>query len=171
VPVPSPPVRIFIELSERGLDQAGKRVASLGRPCVEPYRDDPFLLAGDKCSLELEHEGALAHSPVRVDPQCEGRLTTRCHDEVRKARYLACDAQDVLIIKSFKRLVVEENELTVYGGITHGPPAHRRNAGPAPRVSGGTGPTARVLDNPEHPCTQRLRASVPRPGWKPSNSL
>jgi ABC-type glutathione transport system ATPase component len=30
------------------------------------------------------------------------------------------------------------------------------------------GPTARVLDNPEHPYTQRLRASVPRPGWKPS---
>jgi len=29
------------------------------------------------------------------------------------------------------------------------------------------GPTAHVLDNPEHPCTQRLRASVPRPGWKP----
>jgi ABC-type glutathione transport system ATPase component len=29
------------------------------------------------------------------------------------------------------------------------------------------GPTARVLDDPEHPCTQRLRASVPRPGWKP----
>ena len=29
------------------------------------------------------------------------------------------------------------------------------------------GPTARVLDNPQHPCTQRLRASVPRPGWNP----
>jgi len=29
------------------------------------------------------------------------------------------------------------------------------------------GPTARVLDHPEHPRTQRLRASVPRPGWKP----
>jgi ABC-type glutathione transport system ATPase component len=29
------------------------------------------------------------------------------------------------------------------------------------------GLTAHVLDNPEHPCTQRLRASVPRPGWKP----
>ena len=29
------------------------------------------------------------------------------------------------------------------------------------------GPTARVLDNPEHPYTQMLRASVPRPGWKP----
>ena len=29
------------------------------------------------------------------------------------------------------------------------------------------GPTARVLDNPQHPSTQRLRASVPRPGWKP----
>jgi len=27
------------------------------------------------------------------------------------------------------------------------------------------GPTARVLDNPEHPYAQRLRASVPRPGW------
>jgi len=29
------------------------------------------------------------------------------------------------------------------------------------------GPTARVLDKPEHPYTQMLRASVPRPGWKP----
>jgi oligopeptide transport system ATP-binding protein len=24
-----------------------------------------------------------------------------------------------------------------------------------------------VLDHPEHPYTQQLRASVPRPGWKP----
>jgi ABC-type dipeptide/oligopeptide/nickel transport system ATPase component len=30
------------------------------------------------------------------------------------------------------------------------------------------GPTAQVLDHPEHPYTQRLRASVPRPGWKPA---
>ncbi len=29
------------------------------------------------------------------------------------------------------------------------------------------GPTARVLDDPQNPYTQRLRASVPRPGWKP----
>ena len=29
------------------------------------------------------------------------------------------------------------------------------------------GRTARVLDHPQHPYTQRLRASVPRPGWKP----
>ena len=29
------------------------------------------------------------------------------------------------------------------------------------------GPTARILDHPGHPNTQRLRASVPRPGWKP----
>jgi peptide/nickel transport system ATP-binding protein len=29
------------------------------------------------------------------------------------------------------------------------------------------GPTARVLDEPRDPYTQRLRASVPRPGWKP----
>ena len=29
------------------------------------------------------------------------------------------------------------------------------------------GPTARVLDDPSHEYTQRLRASVPRPGWKP----
>jgi peptide/nickel transport system ATP-binding protein len=29
------------------------------------------------------------------------------------------------------------------------------------------GATARVLDEPQDPYTQRLRASVPRPGWKP----
>jgi oligopeptide transport system ATP-binding protein len=29
------------------------------------------------------------------------------------------------------------------------------------------GPTARVLDDPEHEYTKRLRASVPRPGWRP----
>jgi ABC-type glutathione transport system ATPase component len=29
------------------------------------------------------------------------------------------------------------------------------------------GPTASVLDTPQHEYTKRLRASVPRPGWKP----
>jgi ABC-type glutathione transport system ATPase component len=29
------------------------------------------------------------------------------------------------------------------------------------------GPTTRVIDSPEHRYTQQLRASVPRPGWKP----
>ena len=29
------------------------------------------------------------------------------------------------------------------------------------------GPTAQILDSPQHPYTQRLRASVPGPGWKP----
>ena len=32
----------------------------------------------------------------------------------------------------------------------------------------GRGPTARILDDPQHAYTQRLRASVPRPGWKPA---
>jgi peptide/nickel transport system ATP-binding protein len=30
------------------------------------------------------------------------------------------------------------------------------------------GLTAQILDDPQHPYTRRLRASVPRPGWKPS---
>ncbi len=30
------------------------------------------------------------------------------------------------------------------------------------------GLTAQILDDPQHPYTQRLRASVPRPGWKPA---
>ncbi len=30
------------------------------------------------------------------------------------------------------------------------------------------GPTSQILDDPRHPYTQRLRASVPRPGWKPT---
>jgi ABC-type glutathione transport system ATPase component len=29
------------------------------------------------------------------------------------------------------------------------------------------GRTAQILDDPQHPYTQRLRASVPRPGWEP----
>jgi hypothetical protein len=29
------------------------------------------------------------------------------------------------------------------------------------------GPTPRVLDDPQDPYTRQLRASVPRPGWKP----
>jgi len=33
------------------------------------------------------------------------------------------------------------------------------------------GPTGRLLDSPQHPYTQRLRASVPGPGWKPSRSV
>jgi oligopeptide transport system ATP-binding protein len=32
-------------------------------------------------------------------------------------------------------------------------------------------PTAQILDTPQHPYTQRLRASVPRPGWKPTRSI
>ena len=47
-------------------------------------------------------------------------------------------------------------------------PAHRRRRSccTAGQVV-ERGATARVLDDPQHPYTQRLRASVPRPGWKP----
>jgi ABC-type hemin transport system ATPase subunit len=30
------------------------------------------------------------------------------------------------------------------------------------------GDTAQILDDPQYAYTQRLRASVPRPGWKPA---
>ncbi len=33
------------------------------------------------------------------------------------------------------------------------------------------GPTAQILDDPQDAYTKRLRASVPRPGWKPARSL
>jgi oligopeptide transport system ATP-binding protein len=33
------------------------------------------------------------------------------------------------------------------------------------------GPTADVLDHPQQPYTQLLRASVPRPGWKPTRTV
>jgi ABC-type glutathione transport system ATPase component len=32
------------------------------------------------------------------------------------------------------------------------------------------GPTGQLLDDPQDPYTQRLRASVPRPGWKPART-
>ena len=32
------------------------------------------------------------------------------------------------------------------------------------------GRPGRILDDPQHPYTQMLRASVPGPGWKPSRS-
>ena len=47
-------------------------------------------------------------------------------------------------------------------------PVHRRNPRVAPRHGRRTRPTARVLDNPQYRYSQRLRASIPRPGWKPS---
>jgi peptide/nickel transport system ATP-binding protein len=33
------------------------------------------------------------------------------------------------------------------------------------------GPTARVLDDPQHAYTRLLRDCVPRPGWKPTRQL
>jgi peptide/nickel transport system ATP-binding protein len=33
------------------------------------------------------------------------------------------------------------------------------------------GPTGQILDDPRHAYTRRLRASVPRPGWKPSRQF
>ncbi len=101
------------------LIRPGKRIAFLCCPCVEPSCDNPVRPAGVECSPKLKHEGAFAHSPVRVDPYRKGRRITRSHDQVYKARYLASDAQYVLAIRFVNRLVVEEDELIVYGKITH----------------------------------------------------
>src|SRR5262249_1309876 len=83
-PTQEPPYRVLIDLYERGLDQAGKRIASLRCPSVEPSCDHPFLLAGVECGLELKHESAFAHSPIRIDPYREGRRISRSQDQVYK---------------------------------------------------------------------------------------
>jgi len=58
---------------------------------------------------------------------------------------------------------------------THDLRLARRIADTVVFLDGGTvveqGPTGRLLDSPQHPYTQRLRASVPGPGWKPSRSV
>ena len=49
-------------------------------------------------------------------------------------------------------------------GVPGGEETTMGQTGQTPADPAQAGPAARILNSPQHHCTQRLRASVPRPG-------
>ncbi|GAA4026637.1 hypothetical protein GCM10023063_04440 [Arthrobacter methylotrophus] len=66
---------------------------------------------------------------------------------------------------------IRENSDIAYVLITHNLAVARQVADDLLVMYHGeiieSGPTPRILDHPEHPYTQRLRAAVPGTGWDP----
>jgi ABC-type phosphonate transport system ATPase subunit len=72
---------------------------------------------------------------------------------------LEVDGLTVLLdVAGAKRAVLRDVSLTLWPGEA---------VGLVGESGSGKSMTARAIDDPQDPYTQRLRASVPRPGWKP----